>query len=50
MPFGGVHKETSEGISLRGDVIVCIAGDPSNAKSQLLKRVLNFFRERCILQ
>lgn len=37
MLFGGVHKETKKGISLRGDINVCIAGDPSTAKSQFLK-------------
>lgn len=42
MLFGGVHKETKEGISLRGDVNVCIVGDPSTAKSQFLKYVVNF--------
>lgn len=42
MLFGGVHKETKEGISLRGDLNVCIVGDPSTAKSQFLKYVVNF--------
>lgn len=42
MLFGGVHKETREGISLRGDVNVCIVGDPSTAKSQFLKYIVNF--------
>lgn len=42
MLFGGVHKETKEGISLRGDINVCIVGDPSTAKSQFLKYVVNF--------
>lgn len=40
--FGGVHKTTPEGISLRGDINVCIIGDPSTAKSQFLKYVHNF--------
>jgi DNA replication licensing factor MCM6 len=39
MLFGGVHKETREGISLRGDINVCIVGDPSVSKSQFLKCV-----------
>ena len=43
MLFGGVHKNTHEGISLRGDVNVCIVGDPSCAKSQFLKYVSSFF-------
>jgi DNA replication licensing factor MCM6 len=42
MLFGGVHKKTREGISLRGDINVCIVGDPSTAKSQFLKYVVNF--------
>ncbi|MCI56115.1 DNA replication licensing factor MCM6-like, partial [Trifolium medium] len=33
---GGVHKSTHEGINLRGDINVCIVGDPSCAKSQFL--------------
>ena len=39
---GGVHKRTHEGIKLRGDVNVCIVGDPSTAKSQFLKYVHSF--------
>jgi DNA replicative helicase MCM subunit Mcm2 (Cdc46/Mcm family) len=35
MLFGGVHKATPEGIKLRGDINVCIVGDPSTAKSQV---------------
>ncbi|KAM6919612.1 DNA replication licensing factor MCM6 [Lycodopsis pacificus] len=42
MLFGGVPKTTMEGISLRGDVNVCIVGDPSTAKSQFLKHVEEF--------
>jgi DNA replication licensing factor MCM6 len=37
MLFGGVHKVTEEGINLRGDINVCIIGDPSTSKSQFLK-------------
>ncbi|XP_031499690.1 DNA replication licensing factor MCM6 [Nymphaea colorata] len=37
MLIGGVHKFTHEGINLRGDINVCIVGDPSCAKSQFLK-------------
>uniref|UniRef100_A0A0A9X784 DNA replication licensing factor MCM6 n=1 Tax=Lygus hesperus TaxID=30085 RepID=A0A0A9X784_LYGHE len=39
MLFGGVPKTTMEGTTLRGDVNCCIVGDPSTAKSQLLKQV-----------
>ncbi|BBN08841.1 DNA replication licensing factor MCM6 [Marchantia polymorpha subsp. ruderalis] len=42
MLFGGVHKSTHEGINLRGDINVCIVGDPSCAKSQFLKYVAGF--------
>ena len=39
MLLGGVNKNTSEGIKLRGDLNICIVGDPSTAKSQFLKYV-----------
>eukprot|EP00891_Asterochloris_glomerata_P009792 jgi/Astpho2/9792/e_gw1.00149.18.1_t len=42
MLFGGVHKQTREGINLRGDINVAIVGDPSCAKSQILKYVAGF--------
>lgn len=42
MLFGGVHKTTKEGINLRGDINVAIVGDPSCAKSQMLKYVTAF--------
>jgi DNA replication licensing factor MCM6 len=47
MLFGGVHKKTSEGIKLRGDLNICIVGDPSTAKSQFLKYVHGFL-PRCV--
>ncbi|BAT80237.1 hypothetical protein VIGAN_02323500 [Vigna angularis var. angularis] len=37
MLMSGVHKFTHEGINLRGDINVCVVGDPSCAKSQFLK-------------
>lgn len=40
--LGGVHKITPEGIELRGDINVCIVGDPSTSKSQFLKWVNSF--------
>jgi len=40
MLFGGVHKKTVGELNLRGDINVCIVGDPSTAKSQFLKYVL----------
>lgn len=39
MMFGGVHKETSSKMKLRGDINLCVIGDPSTAKSQFLKFV-----------
>ncbi|XP_024525254.1 DNA replication licensing factor MCM6 [Selaginella moellendorffii] len=42
MLLGGVNKKTHEGIKLRGDINVCIVGDPSCAKSQFLKYVSGF--------
>lgn len=35
--MGGVHKQTPEGMNLRGDINICIVGDPSTSKSQFLK-------------
>jgi DNA replication licensing factor MCM6 len=42
MLFGGVHKATADGIRLRGDINVCVVGDPSTSKSQFLKFVADF--------
>ena len=42
MLFGGVHKETKSKTQLRGDLNVCIVGDPATAKSQFLKWVCSF--------
>lgn len=39
--MGGVHKQTPEGMHLRGDVNICIVGDPSTSKSQFLKFVVS---------
>jgi DNA replication licensing factor MCM6 len=47
MLFGGTHKTTQEGMKLRGDLNVCIVGDPATAKSQFLKYVCSFL-PRCI--
>jgi DNA replication licensing factor MCM6 len=35
--LGGVSKVTPEGMQLRGDLNICIVGDPSTSKSQFLK-------------
>ncbi|KAF8623584.1 hypothetical protein AX15_006350 [Amanita polypyramis BW_CC] len=36
---GGVTKVTGDGMKIRGDVNVCLMGDPGVAKSQLLKYI-----------
>ena len=46
--LGGVHKTTVEGMRLRGDLNVCIVGDPSTAKSQFLKFVHKFLPSRSV--
>ncbi|KIM26411.1 hypothetical protein M408DRAFT_313523 [Serendipita vermifera MAFF 305830] len=40
--MGGVHKKTKEGMHLRGDINICIVGDPSTSKSQFLKYICSF--------
>jgi len=47
MLFGGVPKRTAEGTTLRGDINICVVGDPSTAKSQFLKQV-EHFSPRCV--
>ncbi|KIW01914.1 uncharacterized protein PV09_06755 [Verruconis gallopava] len=40
--MGGVSKSTKEGMALRGDINICIVGDPSTSKSQFLKYICSF--------
>lgn len=40
--LSGVSKSTPEGMQLRGDINICIVGDPSTSKSQMLKYVCSF--------
>ncbi|KAK4998487.1 MCM DNA helicase complex subunit mcm6, partial [Elasticomyces elasticus] len=40
--MSGVSKVTPEGMALRGDINVCIVGDPSTSKSQFLKYICSF--------
>ncbi|KAG7193585.1 DNA replication licensing factor MCM7 [Scheffersomyces spartinae] len=37
---GGVTKEVGDGMKIRGDINVCLMGDPGVAKSQLLKAII----------
>lgn len=38
---GGVTKQTEDGMRLRGDIHLCLMGDPGVAKSQMLKFLTN---------
>ncbi|KAI9748514.1 MAG: hypothetical protein M4579_007204, partial [Chaenotheca gracillima] len=40
--MGGVSKATPEGMQLRGDLNICVVGDPSTSKSQFLKYICSF--------
>lgn len=40
--MSGVSKSTMEGMQLRGDINICVVGDPSTSKSQFLKYVCSF--------
>merc|ERR1719174_851392 len=42
MLIGGCPKKSDEGIKLRGDLNVCLLGDPVTAKSALLKWTSSF--------
>ncbi|KAJ6446234.1 DNA replication licensing factor mcm7 [Purpureocillium lavendulum] len=37
--IGGVSKEMGDGMKIRGDINICLMGDPGVAKSQLLKYI-----------
>lgn len=38
--IGGVTKEMGDGMRIRGDINICLMGDPGVAKSQLLKFIM----------
>ncbi len=42
MMVGGVTRNMADGMKIRGDINICLMGDPGVAKSQLLKRILIF--------
>ena len=39
MLVGGVTRELNDGMRIRGDINICLMGDPGKAKSQLLKHI-----------
>ena len=39
MLVGGCHKTMADGMKIRGDINICLMGDPGVAKSQLLKYI-----------
>lgn len=41
MMVSGVNVEKTDGMKLRGDIHMCLMGDPGVAKSQLLKFIAN---------
>ncbi|KAK8949868.1 Protein PROLIFERA [Platanthera guangdongensis] len=38
---GAPHRKLSDGMKIRGDLHICMMGDPGVAKSQLLKHIIN---------
>ncbi|CAD5192877.1 unnamed protein product [Musa acuminata subsp. malaccensis] len=38
---GAPHRKLSDGMKIRGDLHICLMGDPGVAKSQLLKHIIN---------
>ncbi|KAL9227631.1 hypothetical protein vseg_003299 [Gypsophila vaccaria] len=38
---GAPHRKLKDGMQIRGDVHICLMGDPGVAKSQLLKHIVN---------
>ncbi|KAB2605104.1 DNA replication licensing factor MCM7-like [Pyrus ussuriensis x Pyrus communis] len=38
---GAPHRKLKDGMRIRGDLHICLMGDPGVAKSQLLKRIIN---------
>ncbi|PWA37775.1 DNA replication licensing factor MCM7 [Artemisia annua] len=38
---GAPHRKLKDGMKIRGDLHLCLIGDPRVAKSQLLKHIIN---------
>ncbi|KAL0459766.1 UNVERIFIED_CONTAM: DNA replication licensing factor MCM7 [Sesamum latifolium] len=38
---GAPHRKLKDGMKIRGDIHICLMGDPGVAKSQLLKHIIN---------
>ncbi|KAJ4968321.1 hypothetical protein NE237_015022 [Protea cynaroides] len=38
---GASHRKLKDGMKIRGDIHICLMGDPGVAKSQLLKHIIN---------
>ncbi|GAB2226452.1 hypothetical protein Droror1_Dr00022260 [Drosera rotundifolia] len=38
---GAPHRKLKDGMQIRGDIHICLMGDPGVAKSQLLKHIIN---------
>ncbi|KAK7344681.1 hypothetical protein VNO77_14593 [Canavalia gladiata] len=44
---GVAHRKLKEGMKIRGDLHICLMGDPGVAKSQLLKHIINVAPRGC---
>ncbi len=49
MLCGGVDKYTYEGLKLHGNINICLIGEPSTSKTQLLKYLYNLYKNSIYL-